>query len=202
MSTRIEEVLAFWFRDCTADPARAAAMNELWFAADAALDGEIRARFLSLAEKAAAGELDHWRVTARGSLALILLLDQFPRNIHRGSARAFAADPAALAVCKRGLERDFPAQLRPAEQVFFLLPLSHSEQLVDQERCVQLFADLLAGCAKEWRAHLADAADFARRHCAVVRRFGRFPHRNAVLGRPSRPAEIEYLESGGESWGQ
>jgi len=202
MSPRIEEVLGFWFGDCTDDPRRAVARNEIWFGSAAALDEEIRTRFRVLIESAAASELDNWRVFARGSLALILLLDQFPRHVYRGTPRAFATDAAALAVCKRGLERDFPRQLHPAEQVFFLLPLSHSEQRGDQERCLELFAELYENCPEAWRDHLSGAAEFARRHRDVVHRFGRFPHRNRVLDRPSTREEIAYLESGGESWGQ
>lgn len=202
MNPRIEEVLAFWFRDCRDDPRLAAAMTGVWFAVDSDFDLEIRERFRSLHEHAANGDLDNWRVTARGSLALILLLDQFPRNIFRGTARAFATDAAAVAVCKRGLERDYLAQLHPTEQVFFIMPLSHSEQRVDQDRCAELFDELIASCPDELREHLALGAEFARQHCAVIQRFGRFPHRNAVLGRASTAAEVAFLRDEAESWGQ
>lgn len=201
MSPRIEEVLELWFGECS-DPRRATERNNLWFGSDPAFDDEIRRHFRPLVERAAAGELDNWRVSPRGSLALILLLDQFPRNMYRRTARAFATDAAALAICKRGLERDFLPLLQPAEQVFFLLPLSHSEQRPDQERCVECFTALLDCCATEWRPHLAHAAEFAHRHREVIRRFGRFPHRNRILGRISTAAEKAYLDGGGESWGQ
>jgi uncharacterized protein (DUF924 family) len=202
MRPRIDEVLGFWFDGSADDPSRAAARNEFWFATNPDLDREIRARYFALMERAAASELDNWRVSARGSLALILLLDQFPRNVHRGAARAFATDPAALALCKRGLERGFPSELSPVEQMFFLLPLSHSEQRGDQERCVELFEELHETAPPPWREQLAIAVESARRHRDVIRRFGRFPHRNAALGRPSTADEIAYLEAGGESWGQ
>jgi len=202
MNPRIDEILEFWFGDTLDDPAGAAARNQIWFGSDGALDREIRTRYHSLMERAAASELDNWRVAPRGSLALILLLDQFPRNAHRGTARAFATDPAALAVCKRGIERAFPDHLGPVEHMFFLLPLTHSEQLGDQNRAVQLFEDLLISSPAPWRQQLGIAAESARKHRQVIRRFGRFPHRNAVLGRDSTAEETAYLEGGGESWGQ
>jgi uncharacterized protein (DUF924 family) len=172
-----EAVLAFW-RD--AGPSK-------WFKKDSAFDDAIRARFLATYEAAARSELGAWEVTHEGALALVVVLDQFPRNMFRGSARAFAADPLALAVAgraiARGLDRLFPVQ----EQAFFYLPLEHSERMADQERCCELFS----------ATGDAELLKWAELHADIIRRFGRFPHRNAALGRTTTPEEQAFLDGGG-----
>jgi uncharacterized protein (DUF924 family) len=176
VDTRAREVVAFW----------RAAGPALWFAKDAAFDRRFRERFLLDHEAAARGELAHWQGTAEGSLALILLLDQFPRNAFRGSERMYATDASArqaagLALAA-GYDREFPLELRK----FFILPFAHSEDLADQERSVALARRLGA-----------DDLSHAEHHRDIVRRFGRFPHRNQILGRPSTHEELDYLAHGG-----
>jgi uncharacterized protein (DUF924 family) len=171
------EVIAFW---------RAAGPDK-WFKKDAAFDREIAARFLDLHEAAAAGRLADWEATPDGALALLLLLDQFPRNMFRGSARAFATDPLARAVTARAIARGFDFAVPSQERVFFHLPFEHSESLADQERGLALSRDANGGQADKW----------VEIHADIIRRFGRFPHRNAVLGRSTTPEEQAFLDAGG-----
>ena len=180
---RAQEVLDFWFRGAEA--------REAWFQKDPAFDAEIRARFLGLYERAAAGALTHWQELAPDCLALIVLLDQFPRNLFRTpgpeAARAFATDTLALAAARRAIEAGYDRELPEVARTFLYLPFEHSESLADQARSLQLFA----GHPNEiW----------ALRHWEIVKRFGRFPHRNAALGRESTPAEIEFLQQPGSSF--
>ncbi|MBI2715496.1 MAG: DUF924 family protein [Rhizobiales bacterium] len=171
------EVVAFW-RD--AGPQR-------WFTKDAAFDDDIRRRFLGLHETAAAGKLSHWEQTAEGALALLILLDQFPRNMFRGQARAFASDPLARAIAAGALVRGFDAQAPDGMRGFFYLPFEHSENLADQERCVA-FHKAIGD---------VDGLKWAEIHTDIIRRFGRFPHRNAALGRATTPDEQAFLDAGG-----
>jgi uncharacterized protein (DUF924 family) len=174
---RPEDVTAFW---------RAAGRRK-WFRKDAAFDREITARFLPAHEAAAAGCLSEWEATPQGALALLLLLDQFPRNMFRGSARAFATDPLARAVAECAIAQGFDASVASAERAFFYLPFMHSENPADQERSVAL-----------WR-HAGDGKNrkYAELHAGIIRHFGRFPHRNAVLGRATTPEEQAFLDAGG-----
>ncbi len=168
----------FWFEELT----RAA-----WFTRDDTVDQMIRERFGSLPEQAVAGELRDWRATPKGTVALIVALDQLPRNLWRGEARAFAYDSVARAETDAAIARGVPAALSVDERAFLYLPLEHSEDLEDQDRCCELMEALGD----------AEYADYAHRHRDVVRRFGRFPHRNAALGRVSTLEEQEYLSQPG-----
>ena len=170
-------VLAFW-REAGPDK---------WFKKDAAFDDDVRRRFLATYEAAAAGRLAEWEATPAGALALAIVLDQFPRNMFRGSARAFAADPLARAVADRALARGFDRGMTQADRQFFYLPFEHSEDLPDQERCCALFR--LTGDA--------DLLKWAELHADIIRRFGRFPHRNAVLGRATTAEEQAFLDAEG-----
>jgi len=173
------DVLRFWFTDT--DEFRAA-----WFARNDAFDAEIRERFLGLWERAAAGALDaEWGATAVGALALVVVMDQFPRNVFRGTARAFATDARALAVAKRAVALGFDKGLPPNKAVFLYLPYEHSESLQDQDACVELMRGL--GNPR--------LLEFAAQHQRIVQRFGRFPHRNAALGRESTPEETEFMKT-------
>jgi len=172
-----DDVLAFWRE----------AGHDKWFNKDTAFDEAIRARFLDTHEAAAAGLLSVWEATREGALALVIVLDQFPRNLFRGSARAFAADPLALATAKRAIERSFDIATPVEERAFFYLPFEHSENPADQERCCALFR----------ATGDADLVKWADLHADIIRRFGRFPHRNAVLGRPTTAEEQAFLDSGG-----
>jgi uncharacterized protein (DUF924 family) len=177
-----EDVLAFWFAE---------GMDKRWFKADEAFDQEVRRALLPLHRQAAAGRLDRWQQSARGALALVVLLDQVPRNLFRGKARAFATDAEALAVTKSALEKGFDRELRQVERMFLYLPLEHCENLADQELCVKLTGALDEN--PEW-------CDYARRHRDIVARFGRFPHRNVVLGRATTPEESTFLKEPGSSF--
>jgi uncharacterized protein (DUF924 family) len=180
---RAREVLDFWF-DSRLD---AAARNKRWFAKDAAFDAEIRRRFLPLYEQAAAGRLGAWLASAYETLALVIVLDQFPRNMFRGEARAFAADALARDAARALLPRF--AELSPEEQLFAALPFEHSESLEDQNLACELMKDL----SEEQRR-------YAERHREIIARFGRFPHRNAILGRASTPEEAEFLKTPGSGF--
>jgi uncharacterized protein (DUF924 family) len=172
-----DSVLAFW---------RAAGPDK-WFKKDTAFDDDIRTRFLETYEAAAAGRLADWEATADGALALTIVLDQFPRNMFRGEARAFAADPLARAVAERALARGYDTGMALRDKQFLYLPFEHSERLADQERCCALF-DATGD---------ADLLKWAVLHADIIRRFGRFPHRNSVLGRTTTPEEQAFLDSGG-----
>jgi uncharacterized protein (DUF924 family) len=171
-----ETVLAFW----------RAAGPDRWFKKDDAFDSEIRLRFLATYEAAAANALA-WDETPEGALALVIVLDQFPRNMFRGSARVFAADPLARAAASHAIERGFDREVAMPDRGFFYLPFEHSETLADQDRCVALNRE---------RGD-ADGLKWAELHADIIRRFGRFPHRNGVLGRTSTAEEQAFLAGGG-----
>jgi len=171
------DVLAFW---------RAAGADK-WFKKDSAFDAEIAARFSDTQRAAAAGTLSAWAETPEGALALVIVLDQFPRNMFRGDARAFATDAQARAVAERAIARGFDQAIQAAERMFFYLPFEHSETLADQERCTALFR----------ATGDADLLKWAELHADIIRRFGRFPHRNTVLGRATTREEQAFLDAGG-----
>jgi len=171
------DVVAFWTE----------AGHDRWFNKDDAFDAEIRRRFLATHEAAAAGKLASWEATPEGALALMILLDQFPRNMFRGSARAFATDPQARAITAAALLRGFDGQVPADLRAFFYLPFEHSEDMADQDRGIALYT----------AAGDADGLKWAKIHREIIARFGRFPHRNAVLGRATTPDEQAFLDGGG-----
>ncbi|MCW5597279.1 MAG: DUF924 domain-containing protein [Rhodocyclaceae bacterium] len=180
------DVLEFWFG--APGSAEHGSLRKCWFEKDPAFDAEIRRRFLALVDEAAAGRLDDWADRPEGLLALIVLLDQFPRNLFRDAPRAFATDAQALALAQQALAQGVDALLMPVARAFIYLPFEHSEDLAMQDRAVALFSAL----AQHGEA-FASYLDYAERHRDVIRRFGRFPHRNAILGRASTPEEIAFL---------
>lgn len=184
---RVEKILEFWFGRGD-QPER----QRMWFNADPGFDQACSAGFRADYERAASGELDGWMNGPSGALALVLLLDQFPRNMFRDTARAFATDYKALAVAKHTVAAKLDQALAPSRRAFVYMPFEHSENLGDQHESIRLFRDL----AEENPAS-ADYLKYAERHLEVITRFGRFPHRNAVLKRPSTPDESEFLSSGG-----
>lgn len=184
------EVLDFWFG--AKGSAEHGQLRKCWFEKNAAFDAEIRRRFLPLVDEAAAGRLDGWAAQPESLLALIVLLDQFPRNLFRDTARAFAADGKALALAQQAVAKGLDARLLPVQRAFVYLPFEHSEDMAMQDRAVALFAEL-AGQGEAFASYL----DYAERHREVIRRFGRFPHRNAILGRASTPEEAAYLAQPG-----
>ncbi|MCX7512778.1 DUF924 family protein [Frateuria sp. STR12] len=188
MIASAQDVLDFWFADENA---------VRWFVRDADFDQVIAGRFGPTLEAAANDALDDWAVTPHGWLALLIVLDQFSRNIHRGSARAFAQDAKAQALALEGLARRDDEALAPLERVFAYLPLEHAEDLALQWRSVTLFRALSLQASPNARGQYESFLDYARRHCEVVARYGRFPHRNAALGRPGTADEQAYLAEGG-----
>jgi uncharacterized protein (DUF924 family) len=197
MDSLQSDICTFWFEDCIESCQLAAIRMQLWFAGSDELDEKIDADFADLPGRALQGEFDAWTSDPRGALALVLILDQFPRNLFRGSAKAFAFDARALEVALEAIGRGLDQALHPLEALFVYLPMEHSEELEMQERCVAAFESLEARASSELRPLLEQSSVYARSHRDAIRRFGRFPHRNAVLGRASSPAELEYLASGG-----
>ncbi len=185
-----DAVLAFWFG--TGD-ARGAARRE-WFRKDAAFDAEIRRRFAALHARAAARALEPWRASPEPMLALVIVLDQFSRNLYRADARAFAQDAYARECADEAIRRGFDLEMRPVERQFLYLPFEHGESLADQERAVELMRSLEAFEATR------GVLEWAEKHIAVIRRFGRFPHRNAALGRPGTAEEAAFLAQPGSGF--
>ena len=194
------ELLEFWFGDEPDDSVVAKAKAELWWGHLAETDELLQARFGAAASAAAAGVLDHWTGSPKGRLALILLLDQIPRAIHRGTPAAFAQDELARKTAQQGLDSGADKLLRPIERLFFYLPFEHSEDLADQDRSVALFRELAATVPESKRQTFAEFLDYAVRHREVVALFGRFPHRNAILDRESTAEEKSFLEQPGSSF--
>jgi uncharacterized protein (DUF924 family) len=174
-----EEILAFWRE----------AGHERWYTKDAAFDAEVRRQFFGLWQKAAAGELSSWETSDDGALALVIILDQFPRNMFRDDARTYSSDRQALEVASRAIAHSVDARIEPILLEFLYMPFMHSEQLSDQQRCVELFR----------KTGNTDNIGYAQDHADIIRRFGRFPHRNRILGRTTTPEEQACLDSGGFS---
>jgi uncharacterized protein (DUF924 family) len=199
--TEIESVLDFWFGACGPDGALDPVKRKMWFGDGRENDGEIRRSFGALHERAAGGgQEQEWTATPRGRIALIVVLDQFSRHIHRGSAAAFAQDPAAQRLAVAGINQRLDRELVPAQRAFFYLPLEHAEDIELQRLCVRCFDGLARAVADVWRNDYESFLDYARRHRDVIERFGRFPHRNAILRRASTPAEREFLKQPGSTF--
>lgn len=195
-----ESILNFWFGTGTDEAAVAKAQASLWWRKKSEIDRQLADRFGPAVELAGSGALASWMETPRTALALILLTDQFPRNIYRGTAQAFASDRLALAACRHGLEVGQDRQLRPLERAFFYLPLEHSESMADQERSVGLFSALFQQAPQARMETFRGYLTYALRHRRVIERFGRFPHRNAALGRTSTEEEKRFLREPGSSF--
>ncbi|HVL75514.1 MAG TPA: DUF924 family protein [Noviherbaspirillum sp.] len=196
----IETILHFWFGTESDDARVASAQARLWWMKHPDVDREIRERFEGTLEAAMRGELDGWRASPRGRLALIVLADQFPRNMYRDTPRAFAYDAQARGWCLEALDAGADQALRPIERVFLYLPLEHSERLEDQERAVALFKRLHEEAGEAARPAFAEFLDYAYRHRDVIARFGRFPHRNRILQRASTDEEEAFLRTPGSSF--
>ncbi len=192
MPSEAEEVLSFWFGN-EGEPGYGE-FREAWFRKDPAFDDKVRERFGSLYERAAAGELDDWREDPRSCLALVICLDQFPRNMFRGDGRTHAADGKALETARHAVERAHDRELAPLQRMFVYMPFMHSENLEDQRRSVELFARLAE------KPGAPDVTSYAVGHKEIVERFGRFPHRNEILGRKTTPEEAEFLKGPNSSF--
>jgi uncharacterized protein (DUF924 family) len=178
MATTPGEILEFWFNE---------PMARHWFRSTPALDDEIRERFETTWKRACAGDYAHWAGTPEGCLALAIVLDQFPLNMYRGQAKSFSSEAQAIELTLHALQKGFDRQLDVDRLAFLYMPLMHSEKLAHQDESVRLFE----------QAALTSNARYARHHRELIRRFGRFPHRNAILGRPSTEQELAYLASDG-----
>lgn len=191
-------LLDTWFADALEGPREATARNKVWFQADPQFDAMLRERYGDLPERILAGEFDDWKLAPRSALARILALDQIPRNIHRGTARAFAFDAQAREAAAEAVERGHDLALHPLESIFVYLPFEHAEDAATQARSVACFGELLARAPANQIGIFEGCLDYAHRHAEVIRRFGRFPHRNEMLGRPCTAEEAAYLRDGGQ----
>jgi uncharacterized protein (DUF924 family) len=197
----------FWFGSVPLSAEELAGRMQWWFGGEPPdvrrhRDAQIRIRFGGLLERAARGELDSWADSPRRRLSLIVLLDQSPRNIYRGTARAFAFDAQALELALSGVQSGADAALDPVERMFFYMPLQHAESLDVQDESVAAYRRLVGEAPEPLRDTLGIALSYAESHRQLIERFGRFPHRNRILGRASTPEEVAWLKSGAESFGQ
>ncbi len=189
---RANEILEFWFGK--PDEAAYGQSRKVWFTKDPKFDQEVRSRFLYDYQQAAAGQRDNWKSSPLSCLALIILFDQFPRNMFRGQPQAFATDQQALTAAKYAIAQGFDKELLPLQRFFVYMPFEHSEKLADQQQSIELFLML-----KDY-PECASGVDYAHRHFKVIERFGRFPHRNEILGRETTPEEAEFLKRPGSSF--
>lgn len=192
MRTSPGDVLTFWYgREGDPDHDE---FRDAWFRKDEAFDAEVTERFGAVYEDAAAGRLEGWREDPEGCLALVIVLDQFPRNMFRGDAKTHATDAKALDTAKYAIERALDRELPPLQRMFLYMPFMHAENVEDQRRSVELFGGLAAEPGGP------DVVEYAVGHAEIVERFGRFPHRNAILGRETTPEEAEFLTQPGSSF--
>lgn len=198
----IADIVAFWLSDSRDSPDRADACRGWWYEGGPAVDEAIRARFGDLVPRACARELMDWRDTPQGALALVLLLDQFTRNLYRGTVGAYAGDPCAFEVVRHAIDRRLDRELHPVARIWLYHPFHHSEEVAEQDRGLELLRALRQHAAPDWHAYVERSIEGWTRHRDVVARFGRFPHRNAVLGRESTAEELAHLAADGRRFGQ
>ena len=199
---RIDAILSFWFKEHQLSAPQIDRRMDIWFGEDAAFDHEIEQTFSADVENASQGKLDHWAEEPRGRLALILLLDQFRRNIYRGTAKAYEKDRTALKLCVEGAMQKKDRGLTPIQRAFFYMPLQHAESIKVQAKSVELFTKLAEAVSPTFQETFLTIAQFAELHRDIIEQYGRFPHRNAVLDRENTPEEAEYLAGDGPDFGQ
>ena len=199
---RIEAILAFWFKEHELSAPQIDRRMDIWFGEDEVFDHECKKEFSADIDRASDGQLDHWAAESRGRLALILLLDQFRRNIYRGTVQAFAMDKAALKLCVEGAMEKKDKGLTPIQRAFFYMPLQHTESLKIQMKSVQIFSRLSDAVSATYRETFETIAQFAELHHDIVEQFGRFPHRNKLLNRENTAEEDEYLAGDSPDFGQ
>lgn len=199
---RIDAILSFWFKEHELSAPQIDRRMDIWFGEDSVFDHECKKEFANDVAKASAGELDHWAHKPHGRLALILLLDQFRRNIYRNTTKAFEKDRAALKLCVEGAMQKKDRGLLPIERAFFYMPLQHAESRKVQAKSVELYNRLAQAVSPTYRETFATIAQFAELHRDIIERFGRFPHRNKLLGRENTPEEDEFLASENPDFGQ
>lgn len=190
---RIDRILQFWFQEKALSAPQIDARMDIWFGEDPVFDHEIEKEFSGDVDRASGGKLMHWAEKPRGRLALILLLDQFRRNIYRNTAGAFSMDKLALKLCVEGAMAKQDKELSPIERVFFYMPLQHAESLKVQKKSVDLYNRLAKAVSPTLRETFETVAQFAELHHDIVEQYGRFPHRNKLLGRANTPEEAEFL---------
>jgi uncharacterized protein (DUF924 family) len=195
-----QSILDFWFGSSPGDNEILEQKSSFWWRKDKQTDKLIEFRFAVSLNKLIAGELTEWKQSAEGLLAMIILADQFSRNIYRDNKKAFAQDELALALALEGLETRMDLSLSFAKRVFFYMPLEHSESLTMQDLSVQMFEQLCESACESVQEKLAINLDYAIKHRQVIEKFGRYPHRNVILGRESSPQEIEYLKQPGSGF--
>jgi uncharacterized protein (DUF924 family) len=198
----IDAVLSFWFMEQELSAPQIDHRMDIWFGEDEVFDLECKKEFAGDVDKASQGKLDHWAHKARGRLALILLLDQFSRNIYRGTAEAFAMDKAALKLCVTGAMEKKDRGLTPIQRAFFYMPLQHAESRKVQAKSVQIYNRLVEAVSPTYRETFETIAQFAELHHDIVQQFGRFPHRNKLLNRDNTPEEDQYLAGDSPDFGQ
>lgn len=199
---RIDAVLAFWFEERELSAPQIDGRMDIWFGEDPVFDHQIKNEFAEEMDRAVEGKLDHWAKEPRGRLALILLLDQFRRNVFRNSAEAFSADKQALKLCVEGAMEKKDKGLSPIERVFFYMPLQHAESRKVQEKSCDLYNKLAEAVSPTYKETFETIAQFAELHRDIIERYGRFPHRNALLNRRNTPEEEEYLSGDNPTFGQ
>jgi uncharacterized protein (DUF924 family) len=199
---RIEQILAFWFKEQELTAPQIDRRMDTWFGEDAVFDHEIEKEFSDDVERACNGELDHWADEPQGRLALIILIDQFRRNLYRGTAKAFSHDKVALKLCVEGAMERKDKGLTPIQRVFFYMPLQHAESRKVQAKSVELYDRLAESVSPTLQETFLTVAQFAELHKDIVDQFGRFPHRNTLLGRENTPEEDEYLAGDSPDFGQ
>jgi uncharacterized protein (DUF924 family) len=199
---RIDEILSFWFKEQELSAPQIDRRMDIWFGEDPVFDEAIKAEFEDDIEKASKGQLDHWAEEPRGRLALILLIDQFRRNIHRNTAKAFSHDKLALKLCVEGAMAKKDKGLTPIQKVFFYMPLQHAESAKVQAKSVELFNKLAESVSPTFQETFLTVAQFAELHKDIIDQYGRFPHRNELLGRDNTPEEDEYLAGDSPDFGQ
>ena len=199
---RIEAVLRFWFKEQELSAPQIDGRMDVWFGEDPIFDEQIVRQFSADVERASGGELDHWADDPRGRLALIVLIDQFRRNIYRNQPQAFSHDKLALKLCVEGAMQECDKGLSPIERVFFYMPLQHAESRKVQEKSRQIFGKLADAVSATYRETFETVAQFADLHADIIEQYGRFPHRNRILNRPNTPEEEEYLSGGAPTFGQ
>jgi len=200
--SRIEAILAFWFQEKALSAPQIDRRMDIWFGEDDVFDLECKKGFANDVELASEGSLDYWAHQPRGRLALILLLDQFRRNIFRNTAAAFEKDKTALKFCVQGAMEKKDRSLKPIERAFFYMPLQHAESRKVQAKSVELFTRLAAAVSATYRETFETMVQFAELHRDIIEQFGRFPHRNVLLNRKNTPEEEEYLAGDSPDFGQ
>ena len=200
--SRIEAILSFWFKEQELTAPQIDRRMDIWFGGDAVLDHEIEKEFANDIDAASEGGFDHWANDSHGRLALIILIDQFRRNIYRGTADAFSMDKLALKLCVEGAMEKKDRSLTPIQRVFFYMPLQHAESRKVQAKSVELYDRLAEAVSPTLRETFLTVAQFAELHRDIIDQFGRFPHRNVLLGRENTAEEDEYLAGDSPDFGQ